>query len=74
MAGRRETDELKPIDTATVGVVGESSGRNEGERTGSLENQKDRRPSPLHVGEGSMAQRRLAEALWHSGGVIATAR
>ena len=74
MAERRETDDLKPIDTATGGVVGETPGRNESERIGSLENQKVRRPSPYHVDEGSMAQRRLAEALRHSGGVIATAR
>ena len=33
-----------------------------------------RRPSPRNADEGSMTQRRLAEALRHSGVVVATAR
>ena len=37
MAGRRETDALKPIDTAIPGMVGEVPGRNESERTGDPE-------------------------------------
>jgi len=34
MAGRRETDCLKPIDKAIFGMVSESSGRNESEGIG----------------------------------------
>ena len=46
MAGRRETDALKPSDTAIFGMVSESPGCNGSERTGSLERAKLRRPSP----------------------------
>jgi len=46
MAGRRETDALKPIDTAIVRMVSEFPGRNVSECTGSLERAKFRRPSP----------------------------
>ena len=38
MAGRGESDDLKPIDEATLGVVSESPGRSESERTDGLEN------------------------------------
>src|SRR5262245_3299773 len=38
MAGRRETDALKPIDEAIGRMVSESPGRNESERTGSPDN------------------------------------
>jgi hypothetical protein len=44
------------------------------EPTSGLEKVKPRRPSPLREGEGSMAWRRLTEALGHSGGVVGTAR
>ena len=46
MAGRRETEYLKPIDKAFVRDVSESPGRNESERTGGPENAKPQRPSP----------------------------
>jgi len=46
MAGPRETDALKPIDTAIFGMVSEFPGRNVSERRGSLERAKLRRPSP----------------------------
>ena len=74
MAGRRETEYLKPIDKAIHGLVSESPGRNESERKGGPESEKPRRPSPHPEGEGSMERRRLAEATCHSGGVVATAR
>ena len=38
IAGLRETETLKPIDKAILGMVSESPGRNESERTGGLEN------------------------------------
>ena len=46
MAGMRETDYLKPIDKAVLGIVSESPGRNESERTGGPESDNPRRPSP----------------------------
>jgi hypothetical protein len=39
MAGRRETEYLKPIDKAIHGMVSESPGRNESERRGGLESE-----------------------------------
>ena len=55
-------------------MVSESPGRNESERKGGLETYTSRRPSLLLLGEGSMLHRRLAEAVVHSGGVLAAAR
>ena len=46
MAGRRETELLKPIDEAIVRMVSESPGRNESERIGGPERAKPRRPNP----------------------------
>ena len=46
MAGRRETEYLKPIDKVSVRDVSESPGRNESERTGGPESDNPRRPSP----------------------------
>jgi hypothetical protein len=46
MAEGRETEPLKPIDTAIFGMASEFPGRNVSERTGSLERAKFRRPSP----------------------------
>jgi hypothetical protein len=74
MAGSRETEGLKPIDKAIFGIVSESSGRNASEHIGGLERSKFRRSSLLLEGEDSMGNRRLAEAVVHSGGVIVTAR
>ena len=74
MAGRRETDDLKPIDKAIFGMVSEPPGRNESERTGSLERAKYWRPRFSTQIEGSMVHRGLAEAVSHSSGVLATAR
>jgi hypothetical protein len=74
MAGRRETDDLKPIDKAIFGMVSESPGRNESERRGGPESAKPWRPSPQLEGEGSKSHRRLADEVDLSGGVVATAR
>jgi hypothetical protein len=57
MAGRRETECLKPIDEAISGMVSEFSGRNESEGIGGLEMLKPRRPSPRVMDEGSMDRR-----------------
>ena len=62
MAGRKETESLKPIDKAILGMVSESPGRNESEPTGGLESTEPRRPSPQLSGEGSMDRRRLTDA------------
>ena len=69
-----ETKPMKPTDKAILGMVSKSSGRNESEPIDGLENEKPRSPSPHFKGEGSMAWRRLAEALGHSGGVLEAAR
>ena len=45
MAGMRETEYLKPIDKAILGVVSELPGRNESERIGGPESEKPLRPS-----------------------------
>ena len=74
MAGRRETEYLKPIDKASVRDVSESPGRNESERTDGPESENPRRSSPQPWDEGSMISRKLIEAVNHSGGVVATAR
>lgn len=52
-----ETKRIKPIDKAIFGMVSESSGRNESERTGGLETYKPQRPSPRIKGEGGMDHR-----------------
>src|ERR1700674_4882075 len=62
MAGRRETESLKPIDKAIRRMVSEWPGRNESERTGSLENAYIRRPSVCQAREGNRARRNLADA------------
>ncbi len=63
MAGRRETEALKPIDKAIKRMVSESPGRNESERTGSLENDDIRRPSACWAREGGRVHRSLASAV-----------
>jgi hypothetical protein len=50
MAGRSESDDLKPIDKALFRRVSESPGRNESERTGGPERAKPWRPSPQPEG------------------------
>ncbi len=74
MAGRRETNDLKPIDKAVL-RDGERVAGPQRKRTHRWPRQtKIRRPSPQVVGEGSTARRRLAEAAARSGGVVAAAR
>ena len=55
MVGRKETESRKSIDKAILGMVSESSGRNESERTGGLENVN---PRGRALGSG-------AKAAWH---------
>ncbi len=69
MAGRRETNDLKPIDKRHRKDGSESPGRSACERSGGLENSKLRKPNLQVFGEGSMGDRRLADAELHSGGV-----
>jgi len=54
MAGRRETDDLKPIDKSHRKDDGESPGRSVSERIGGLENFQPRKPNLQVLGEGSM--------------------
>jgi len=74
IAEKRKTESLKPIDKAIYRMVSKPSGRNESERTSSLEKSKPQRPSTLPECEGSMDRRRLTDVAVHSGGVKATAR
>jgi len=69
IAGRKETESLKPIDKAIFGRVSKSSGRNESERKDGLERAKVQRPSLPRRGEGSRERRSLTGATSHSGGV-----
>ncbi len=69
-----ETKLVKLIDKATLGVVSESSGRNESEPIGCLVKKWFRRLSALLWREGSMFERNLTDAFEHSGGVVGAAR
>ncbi len=68
MADMRETEYLKPIDKAILGVVSELSGRNESERIGGLENAKPLRQSLQPKGECSMNSRNLIVLLFTQAG------
>jgi hypothetical protein len=56
IAGRKETEFLKPIDKAISRMVSKSPGRNVSEPIGGLEN-RIRRSSPHFLGEDSMDRR-----------------
>lgn len=73
MAGRRETDCLKPIDKAIFGMVSESSGRNESEGIGGPENNSPRGRILRRGMKATWNSGQMANALEHSGGVLATA-
>ncbi len=65
---------MKPIDKAIIGMVSESSGRNESERIGGLENPKAPGAEPAPKGRRQHGLPQLTEAVGHSGGVLAAAR
>jgi hypothetical protein len=65
---------MKPTDKAILGMVSESSGRNESEPSNGLVKKCFRRSSSLVRNEDCMARRRLADAECHFGGVVGTAR
>ena len=67
MAGRRETDDLKPIDKSHRKDDGESPGRSVSERIGGLENFQPRKPNLQVLGEGS-----VGTADWLARGSIPT--
>ena len=69
-----ETKLMKPIDKAILRMASESPGRNASEPRGGLGKNLNRRPSPLHSGEGSMVCSNLTAAAGHSGGVVGAAR
>ena len=70
-----ETNLVKLIDKAILGMVSESSGRNKSEPMGGLVRKpKSWRPSSLVPSEGNMSDRNLAEAIGHSSGVVGAAR
>ena len=74
MAGRRETNDLKPIDRVVERTICESPGRSASERTGGLENTQLRRPNPHSMDEGNIEWPKLANMTLDSGGVVAAAR
>jgi hypothetical protein len=61
---------MKPTDKAILGMVSESSGRNESEPSNGLVKKCFRRSSSLVRNEDCMACRRLADAECHFGGVV----
>ena len=67
MAGRRETDDLKPIDKSHRKDDGESPGRSVSERIGGLETFQPRKPNLQVLGEGS-----VGTADWLARGSIPT--
>jgi len=71
----KETELLKSDDKAILSMVSEYPGRNESERTGSLETLQSP-GSRICCSEMKAAwiHERLAETCRHSGGVVATAR
>jgi hypothetical protein len=74
MAGRRETDDLKPIDKAIVRMV---ASHRAAARANAQVAPKVRSPGGRarnRKGEGSTERRRLADTMFHSGGVVAAAR
>ena len=74
MAGRRETKDLKPIDTAICGMAASDRAvtRVHAEVAPKEEKPGGRVRDPED--EGNMQRRNLAEAAMHCGGVRATAR
>ena len=74
VAGRRETEPLKPTDEAIERMVRESPGRNASKRTGGPEIPKPRRPSLTVERRRQYGLSHLADAAGRSGGVLATAR
>ena len=74
VAGRRETEPLKPTDEAIERMVRESPGRNGSERTGGPEILEPRRPSLTVERRRQHGLSHLVDAAGRSGGVIATAR
>src|SRR6266446_9836585 len=60
MAGRRETNDLKPIDRVIVKDDRESPGRSASERTGGPENEKPRRRARNRRVKAAWEHRRLA--------------
>jgi len=73
IAGRKETEFLKPIDKAFEGM---SASHRAVTKVNAQVASKvlTQGPSPQLWGEGSMERRRLTDAADHSGGVIAAAR
>jgi hypothetical protein len=73
MAGRKETEILKPIDKAIFRMVSKSPGRNASEPTGGLEKQNPKVESPV-AGRRQYGSSQLTDAARSFGGVIGMAR
>ena len=74
MAGRRETESLKPIDKAIFGMAASHRAVAQANTDVAPKRRGSRRSSPQLKGEDSMMDRNLAETVRHSGGVEVTAR
>lgn len=74
IAGRKETEFLKPIDDVIRGMAASHWAVTKVNAKVASKVSSPRRPSPQLWGEGSMDRRSLTEAARHSGGVGATAR
>jgi hypothetical protein len=71
---QEETNVVKLVDKAILGVVSESSGRNASELGGGLVNNRIRRSSLHSWGEGSTGWRIWLTRHLGSGGVVEAAR
>ena len=74
MAGRRETESLKPIDKAIFGMAASHRAVAQANTDVAPKRRGSRRSSLQPRGEDSMTDRNLAETVRHSGGVEVTAR
>ncbi len=74
MAGRRETNDLKPIDNAVVRTVAShrAAARANAQVAPKMRNPGGRARN--RKGEGNIERRTLADATFDSGGVVAAAR
>ena len=74
MAGRRETESLKPIDKAIFGMAASHRAVVQTNTDVAPKVRYLRRSSLQPKGEDNMTDRNLAETVRHSGGVEVTAR
>jgi hypothetical protein len=74
MAGRRETNDLKPIDRVIVRMTASHRAAVQANAEVAPKVRSPGGRARNREGEGSMEHRRLANTMSHSGGVVAAAR